>query len=98
MVKGENSILIKSVRRNCTWGFTFRIIEPGKFSLIDDFNLSPAIVKTGSVEGLIVKTDSTLNPEIQKFDVNVKAVVAGGKVIAEKNPKRGEQITFNTKK
>jgi predicted esterase len=98
MVKGENSILIKSVRRGWTWGFTFRIIEPGKFSLIDDFNLSPAIVKTGSVEDLIVKTDSTLNPEIQKFDVNVKAVVAGGKVIAEKNAKRGEQITFNTKK
>ncbi len=98
MVKGENSILIKSVHGGYTWGFKFRIIEPGKFSLIDDFKLSPGIVKTGAANNLVVKTDRTLNPEIRKFDVNVKAVAAGGKVISEKNAKRGEQITFDTKK
>ena len=37
MVKGENSILIKSVHDRWTWGFRFRIIEPDKFSLIDRF-------------------------------------------------------------
>ncbi len=98
MVKGKNSILIKSVHDGWTWGFKFRIIEPGRFSLINDFNLSPGIVKTGGKDKLVIKTDKTLNPEIQKFDVNVKAVAAGGKVIAEKNAKRGEQISFDTKK
>jgi predicted esterase len=98
LAKGENSILIKSVHSSWTWGFTFRIIDPDKFSLIDDFKLSPSILKTGTKDNLVVKTDRTLNPEIQKFDVNVKAVVAGGNVIAEKNAKRGEQITFDTKK
>ena len=97
MVKGENSILIKSVHDRWTWGFRFRIIEPEKFSLIDDFKLSPSIIKIGEKDKLIVKTDRTLNPEIQKFDVNVKVVAAGGKVVAEKNTKRGEQITFDTK-
>ena len=46
---------------------------------------------------MIVKTDRTLNPEIQKFDVYVKVVAAGGKVVAEKNAMRGEQIIFDTK-
>jgi pimeloyl-ACP methyl ester carboxylesterase len=98
MVKGENSILIKSVHDSWTWGFRFRIIEPDKFSLIDDFKLSPSIVKTGEKDKLVIKIDRTLNPEIQKFDVNVKVLVAGGKVIAEKKSKRGEQIYFDTKK
>jgi pimeloyl-ACP methyl ester carboxylesterase len=97
MVKGENSILIKSVHGGWTWGFRFRIIEPNEFSLIHDFKLSPSIIKSNTKDDLIIKTDRTLNPEIQKFDVNVKAVVAGGKVISEKTIKRGEQITFNTK-
>jgi predicted esterase len=98
MVKGENSILIKSVHDSWTWGFTIRIIEPDKFSLINDFKMTPSIVKSDVKDNLIIKIDRTLNPEIQKFDVNVKAVVAGGKVIAEKNAKRGDQITFDTKK
>ena len=98
MVKGENSILIKSVHDSWTWGFRFRIIEPDKFSLIDDLKLSPSVVKTGEKDKLVIKTDRTLNPEIQKFDVNVKVVAAGGKVVAEKNAKRDEQISFNTKK
>ncbi len=97
LVKGENSILIKSVHDSWTWGFTFRIIEPDKFSLIYDFNLTPSIVKTGKKDELVIKTDRTLNPEIQKIDVNVKAVAAGGKVIAEKNAKRCGQIIFDTK-
>ena len=84
MVKGENSILIKSVHDGWTWGFRFRIIEPEKFSLIHDFKLSTDIVKNGKKDKLIVKTDRSLNPEIQKFDVNVKVVAPGGKVIAEK--------------
>ena len=98
MIKGENSILVKSVHDSWTWGFRFRIIEPDKFSLIDDFKLSPNIVKTGRKDNLVVKIDRTLNPEIQKFDVNVKVIAAGGKVVAEKNTKRGEQISFDTKK
>jgi pimeloyl-ACP methyl ester carboxylesterase len=98
MVKGENSILIKSVHDGWTWGFQFRIIEPDKFSLIDDFKLSPGIVKSGAKDTLMIKTDRTLNPEIQKFDVRVKAVAAGGKVVVEKKAKRGDEITFDTKK
>jgi pimeloyl-ACP methyl ester carboxylesterase len=97
MVKGENSILIKSVHGGWTWGFTFRIIEPEMFSLIDGFKLSPSIVNTGAKNKLVVNTDRTRNPEIQKFDVTVKAVVPGGKVVAEKHAKRGEQLTFDTK-
>ena len=97
MVKGENLILIKSVHGGWTWGFRFRIIEPNEFSLIHDFKLSPSIIKSNDGNKLIIKTDRTLNPEIQKFDVNVKAIVAGGKVIAEKTVKRGEQITFDAK-
>ncbi len=98
MLKGENSILIKSVHDSWTWGFTFRIIEPDKFSLIDDFKMTPSIVKSDVKDNLIIKIDRTLNPVIQKFEVNVKAVAAGGKVIAEKNARRGDQITFDTKK
>ncbi|MCG6959868.1 prolyl oligopeptidase family serine peptidase [bacterium BMS3Abin03] len=98
MVKGENSILIKSVHDGWTWGFRFRIIEPDKFSLIDDFKLSPSIVLPSEKDKLIIKTDRTLNPEIQKFGVNVKVVAAGGKVVAEKNAKRGEQVIFDTNK
>lgn len=98
MNKGENSVLIKSIHGGWTWGFVFRLIETDKFSLVHDFQLSPSIIKSGSDEKLIIKTDRTLNPEIQKIDVNVKAVAAGGKITAEKNVKRGDQITFDTKK
>lgn len=98
MTKGDNSILIKSVHGGWTWGFTFRIIEPDKFSLIHDFKLSPEILKPGIKDRLIVKTDRSLNPEIQKFDVQVKVVAPGGKVVSEKTVKRGEQITFDSKK
>lgn len=98
MVKGENSILIKSVHGGWTWGFTFRIIEPGTFSLIDGFKLSPSIIHTGDRDRLTVKTDRTKNPELQKMPVTVKAVVAGGKVIAEQHGRRGDQLVFNTKK
>ena len=98
MVKGENSILIKSVHDGWTWGFTFRIIEPKNFSLIHDFKLSPEILKPGIKDKLIVKTDRSLNPEIQKFDVNVKVVAPGGNVVSEKTAKRCEQITFDSKK
>jgi predicted esterase len=98
MTKGENSILIKSVHGGWTWGFTFRIIEPDKFSLVHDFILSPKIIKSDMKDELIIKTDRTLNPKIQTFDVNVKVVVAGGKIISEKTVKRGEQINYSTKK
>ncbi len=98
MVKGENSLLIKSVHDGWTWGFRFRVIEPDKFSLIDDFKLSPGIVKNSADDKLVITTDRTLNPEIQKFDVHVKAVAAGGNVAAEIAAKRGEHITFDTKK
>jgi hypothetical protein len=98
LVKGENTILIKSVHDGWTWGFRFRIIEPAEFTLANDFKLSPAIVKTSQSDKLTIKTDRTLNPEIQKFDVNIKVMAAGGKVIAEKNAKRGAQIIFDTKK
>jgi len=98
MMRGENSILIKSAHDGWTWGFRFRIIEQGTFSLIDDFKLSPSIVTTSGTNALVIKTDRTLNPEIQKFDVHIQAVAAGGKVIAEKNATRCEQITFDTKK
>jgi len=97
MVKGENSILIKSIHGGWTWGFKFRIIEQDKFSIIDDFKLTPSILKTNEKDKLIVKTDRTINPEIQKFNVSVKVVAAGGKIIAEKNAKRSEQIIFDTK-
>jgi dienelactone hydrolase len=98
MVAGENAILIKSVHGGWTWGFTFRIIEPENISLIHDFKLSPEILKTDVKDKLIVKTDRSLNPEIQKFDVNVKIVAPGGNVVSEKTEKRGEQISFDTKK
>lgn len=98
MVKGENSILIKSVHDGWTWGFTFRIIEPKNFSLIHDFKLSPEILKPDIKDKLIIKTDRSLNPEIQKFDVTVKVVAPGGNVVSEKTVKRGVQITFDSKK
>jgi pimeloyl-ACP methyl ester carboxylesterase len=98
MAKGDNSILIKSVHGGWTWGFTFRIIEPKNFSLIHDSKLSPEILKPGIKDNLIVKTDRSLNPEIQKFDVNVKVVAPGGNVVSEKTVKRGEKITFDSKK
>lgn len=98
MVKGENSILIKSVHGGWTWGFSFRIIEPGNFSLVHDFKLTPEIIKSSPKDKLVIKIDRSLNPEIQKFDVNVKVVAPGGKVVAQKDAKRGEQISFDAKK
>lgn len=95
MIKGDNSILLKSVHGGWTWGFVFRIIEPDKFSLAHDFSLSPSIV-SGKNNELIIKTDRSLNPEIQNIDVNVKVVAAGGIVAAEKTANRGEQVSFNT--
>jgi hypothetical protein len=97
MTKGENSILMKSVHGGWTWGFSLRIIEPENFSLVQDFQLSPSVIPSGEKDKLVIKTDRTLNPEIQKFDVNIKAVVAGGKVVSEKTAKRGEEISFDTK-
>jgi predicted esterase len=96
MVKGDNSILLKSVNGGWTWGFRMRLIEPDKFSLVHNFQLSPSLVKTSEKNKLIVKTDRTLNPEIQKIDVTVKAVTAGGKVVSEKNVKRCDEVIFNT--
>ncbi|MBN2424793.1 MAG: prolyl oligopeptidase family serine peptidase [Calditrichaceae bacterium] len=96
MVKGKNSILLKSVHGGWTWGFWMRLIEPESFSLVHDFQLSPSILKTTEKNKLILKTDRTLNPEIQKIDVNVKAVAAGGKVVAEKTVKRCDQVIFDT--
>ena len=98
LVKGENSVLVKSVHDGWTWGFRFRVIEPDKLSLSDDFKLSPGIIKTGETDKLMMQTDRTLNPEIRKIDVSVKIVAAGGKVVAEKNAKRGDRITFDAKK
>ena len=96
MVKGENSIILKSVDGGWTWGFWMRLIEPDKLSLAQDFQLSPSIVKTTEKNKLIVKTDRTLNPEIQKIDVTVKVRAAGGKVVAEKTVKRCDEVSFNT--
>ncbi len=96
MVKGENSIILKSVDGGWTWGFWMRLIEPGKFSIVQDFQLSPSIVKTVEKNKLIIKTDRTLNPEIQKIDVTVKVRAAGGKVVEEKTAKRCDEVSFNT--
>ena len=96
MVKGENSIILKSVDGGWTWGFWMRLIEPGKLSLAQDFQLSPSIVKMAEKNKLIVKTDRTLNPEIQKIDVTVKVRAAGGEVAAEKTVKRCDEVSFNT--
>ncbi|MBX3008830.1 MAG: prolyl oligopeptidase family serine peptidase [Melioribacteraceae bacterium] len=97
MNKGDNSILLKSVHGGWTWGFVFRIIEPDKFSLAHNFKLSPSIISDNNDE-LIIKTDRSLNPEIQKINVNVKVVTAGGKIVIEKTARRGEQVSFNTSK
>ena len=96
MIKGENSILLKSVHGGWTWGFWMRLIETDKFSLVQDFQLSPSIVKTVEKNKLVVKTDRTLNPEIQKIDVTVKAVAAGGEIVSEKTVKRCDEVIFNT--
>ena len=96
MVKGENSIILKSVDGGWTWGFWMRLIEPGKLSLAQDFQLSPSIVKTAEKNKLIVKTYRTLNPEIQKIDVTVRVKAAGGEVAAEKTVKRCDEVSFNT--
>ncbi len=98
LVKGDNSILIKSVHGGWTWGFAFRIIEPEKFSLINAFKLTPRIEHTGAADRLIVVTDRTRNPDLQRIGVSVKAVVAGGRLIAEKRARRGETIAFDTKR
>ena len=95
MHKGENSILLKSVHGGWTWGFWMRLIEPDSFSLVYDFQLSPSIIKTKKESALVVKTDRTLNPEIQKIDVAVKVVAAGGKIVAEKKVKRCDEVTFD---
>ncbi|HEM49122.1 MAG TPA: hypothetical protein ENO27_02815, partial [Caldithrix sp.] len=96
MVKGKNSILLKSVHGGWTWGFWMRLIEPDKLSLVHDFQLSPSVEKTTDKNKLIVKTDRTLNPEIQKIDVTVKAIAAGGKVVSEKTVKRCDKAVFIT--
>jgi pimeloyl-ACP methyl ester carboxylesterase len=96
MIKGENPILVKSIHGGWTWGFRLRIIEPENFSLIHDFQLSPTIINSGVNDKLIIKTDRTLNPEIQKFDVQVNAVVAGGRIISQKTVKRGDHVIFDT--
>lgn len=98
MRKGENPILLKSVHGGWTWGFRLRIIEPENFSLIHDFQLSPTLIKSGVNNILVIKTDRTLNLEIQKFNVQVKAIVAGGRIVSQKTVKRGDQVTFDTKK
>ena len=51
------------------------LIEPDKLSLTEYFQLSPSIVQTTEKNKLIVKTDRTLNPEIQKIDVILKSVL-----------------------
>jgi predicted esterase len=96
MVKGENSILLKSVHGGWTWGFWMRLIEPDKFSFVHDFQLSPSIIKTTEKNKLVVMSDRTLNPEIHKIDVTIKAVAAGGKVVSEKTVKRCDIVVFNT--
>ncbi|MGD8777463.1 MAG: prolyl oligopeptidase family serine peptidase [Ignavibacteria bacterium] len=96
MVKGENSILMKSIHGGWTWGFWMRLIEPDKFSLVHNFQLSPSIVDSEEKDKLIIKTDRTLNPEIQKIDVTVKAVAAGGEVVSEKTVKRCDEVIFDT--
>lgn len=96
MVKGENSILVKSVHGGWTWGFWMRIIEPEQFSLIHDFQLSPSIIDAKVENELVLKTDRTLNPEIQKMDVLVEVVEAGGEVADDKTIKRGDVVNFDT--
>ena len=96
MLKGENSILFKTVHGGWTWGFWMRIIEPENFSLVHDFQLSPSLVKTNEKTQLAVKTDRTLNPELKKIDVTVKAVAAGGEVVDELSGKRCDVLIFDT--
>jgi dienelactone hydrolase len=94
--RGENSVLFKSAHAGWTWGIQLRIIEPQNFSLIHDSQLIPSIIESDNDE-LVIKTDNTLNPEIQKIDVNIKVRVAGGAVIEEKTVKRGDRIIVDTK-
>ena len=96
MVKGENSILLKSVHGGWTWGFWMRIIEPKNFSLVHDFQLSPSIIESENKDELIIKTDKTLNPAIQKINVNAKVIAAGGEVVSEKTVKRCDKVVFDT--
>ncbi|MBI1932417.1 MAG: prolyl oligopeptidase family serine peptidase [Ignavibacteriales bacterium] len=96
LLMGENSILLKSVNGGWTWGFWMRLIKPENFSLVHEFQLSPEIIKSSDQNKLVIKTDRTLNKEIQKIDVTVKAVAAGGKVVSEKKVKRGEEVVINT--
>jgi predicted esterase len=97
MEQGENSILMKSIHGGWTWGFTLRLIKPESFSLVHDFQLSPSIFGAEKAGELNLRTDQTGNPEIKKIDVHVKAVTAGGRIVAEKAAKRGEEISFQTK-
>lgn len=97
LVKGENSILMKSVNGGWTWGFWMRLVKPESLSLVHDFQLSPEIIKSSDQNKLVIKTDRTLNKEIQKIDVTVKAVAAGGKVVSEKKVKRCGEVAFDTK-
>lgn len=57
--------------------FAIRLIKPENFSLVHEFQLSPEIIKSSDQNKLVIKTDRTLNKEIQKIDVTVKAVAAG---------------------
>ncbi|HEX9652842.1 MAG TPA: prolyl oligopeptidase family serine peptidase [bacterium] len=98
MEKGGNSILMKSIHGGWTWGFTLRLIKPESFSLIHDFHLSPSIVKSDRTDDLKLQTDRSENPEIKNIDVQIKAVAAGGKIVAEKTAKRGEEASFQTTK
>jgi hypothetical protein len=57
----------------------------------------PDCAASDKADELKLQTDKTGNPEIKKIAVHVKAVAAGGKIIAEKTAKRGEEISFQTK-
>ncbi|MGH7494338.1 MAG: prolyl oligopeptidase family serine peptidase [bacterium] len=97
MEEGENTILMKSIHGGWTWGFSLRLIKPEFFSLIHDFQLSPSLTGPDKADELRLQTDQTGNPEIRKIDVHVRAIAAGGKVVAQTTAKRGEELAFQTK-
>lgn len=98
MVAGRNSILVKSVHGGWTWRFKLRFINPADFSLLHDFTLSPSIQKTENDDDLVILTDRSFNPKLREIDARVEVVKAGGKSVASEVAKRGETVTFDTKK
>ena len=89
--RGPNPLLIELAHERGPWRLSLRVLEPGTvLTRVDE--IAP-VVETASAQELVVRTHTAEEPK--SAAVQVAAVAAGGRVVAEAKAARGARVRFD---